>query len=140
MQQIDGKLYDMIYNLMQKKPAYTETGTTVLPNATYKAHYLIVDKDWYEISNSFLNIFLNLYLLSPNGNANKDYSTYVPNKQMLDVCRMCRKQIKIYKEETSIEKSINKKHKVILQKPKIIRTVVQNPITKKITVQNNTNE
>lgn len=135
MQQIDGKLYDMIYNLMQKKPSYTETGTTVLPNATYKAHYLIVNKDWYEISNSFLNIFLNLYLLSPTGNFNKDYSTYIPNKQMLDVCCMCLKQIKEHKKETSITKPVIKKSKVILQKPKVIKTIIKNPITNKISIQ-----
>ena len=134
MRQIDGKLYDMIYNLMKKKPSYTETESTVLPNATYKAHYLVVDKNWYEITNSFLNIFLNIYLISPNGNANKNYSTYVPNKQMLDVCRMCLKQIKEHKEIVAA-KPVVKKSKVVLQKPKVIKTIIKNPVTNKISIQ-----
>ncbi len=137
MQQIDGKLYDMIYKLMQKKPAYVENDTTVLLDATYKAHYLIVDNNWYEISNTFLNIFLNLYLISPNGNQNRDYSTYIPNKQVLDVCHMCLNQIKTHKEETkSIVKPVKREKKVVLQKPKTIRTVVKNTITNEITVKN----
>lgn len=127
MTQIDGKLYDMINKLMHKKPSYTETQSTVLPKATYKAHYLIVDKNWYEISDSFCNVFLNVNLISPNGNTNKDYSTYKPTKKVLEVCRMCLKNIKdtpVINEEPVIVKKVEE-----IPKAKILKTIIKDSIT-----------
>ena len=109
MIQIDAKLYDTIYRLMSKTPVYTEINSTVLPKATYKAHYLVVDKNWYEISESFCNVFLNMDLIIPNGTENKDYYTYLPTKQVLNICRMCLKSIE--QEKSSTENNISEKYK-----------------------------
>ena len=132
MRQIDGTLYDMIDKLMHKKPAYIETHSTVLPKATHKAHYLVVDGNWYEISNSFCNVFLNIELITPNGsNTNRDYSTYLPTKQVLDVCRMCLKKIK---DEPVVQKPIDNTP-VETPKARILKTVSKNNITGKVTTE-----
>lgn len=107
MPYIDDTNFDKIKQFMKKPPIVKNDPDTEIDGAVYGAKYLLVESDWYEISDGDAEIFSNLKTISPVGKKKRDYTTYKPTRQMLDCCKLA--MVKNKEEAKSTKKTAAKK-------------------------------